>query len=145
MRETFRLQNPGMTFGQLSKFTSAMYAELAPHEKEAWLARAEADKERYLTELEDYQPQPGYDMKGDLLTSLAAPVSGRPPKQRDPHAPKRNLSAYLLYQNHMRDQFKVKNRRQPLNSYNSFFTCLITNLTDHVYCTCSSLRLRILA
>ena len=26
---------------------------------------------------------------------------------RDPGAPKRNLSAYLLYQNAMRDQFKV--------------------------------------
>ena len=28
---------------------------------------------------------------------------------RDPGAPKRNLSAYLLYQNAMRDQFKALN------------------------------------
>ena len=28
---------------------------------------------------------------------------------RDPNAPKRNLSAYLLYQNAMRDTFKAQN------------------------------------
>ena len=28
---------------------------------------------------------------------------------RDPNAPKRNLSAYLLYQNAMRNQFKAMN------------------------------------
>ena len=28
MRDTFKQQNPGMTFGQLSKYTSAMYAEM---------------------------------------------------------------------------------------------------------------------
>ena len=44
MRETFKQQNPGMSFGQLAKYTSAMYAELSPEEKEAWVARAEADK-----------------------------------------------------------------------------------------------------
>lgn len=40
MRDTFKLQNPGMTFGQLAKYTSAMYAEMPPDEKEAWNARA---------------------------------------------------------------------------------------------------------
>eukprot|EP00957_Ditylum_brightwellii_P004061 308543-Ditylum_brightwellii.AAC.1 len=44
MRETFKAQNPGMTFGQLAKYTSAMYAEMAQNEKDAWHARAEADK-----------------------------------------------------------------------------------------------------
>ena len=29
--------------------------------------------------------------------------------QRDPNAPKRNMSAYLLYQNAMREQFKALN------------------------------------
>ena len=51
MREEFKLENPGMTFGQLAKYTSAMYSELTPSEKEAWVARAEADKARYLHEL----------------------------------------------------------------------------------------------
>lgn len=50
MRDTFKAQNPGMSFGQLAKYTSAMYSELSAEEKEAWVARAEADKSRYLME-----------------------------------------------------------------------------------------------
>ncbi len=83
MRDTFKLQNPGMvscsieqqvfcrlmfsltcstlfkTFGQLSKYTSAMWNEMQVEEKEAWNQRAEADKARYLHELSQYQPPQG--------------------------------------------------------------------------------------
>lgn len=105
-----------MTFGQLSKYTSAMYAEMPPAEKEAWNQRAEADKARYLHELSTYVPPPGYDVKGD---AIATEVPTIPPKPRvnrgtikiprDPNAPKRNMSAYLLYQNCMRETFKNMN------------------------------------
>ena len=47
------------TFGQLAKYTSAMYAEMLPTEKEAWAERAEADKARYLHQLTTYTPPPG--------------------------------------------------------------------------------------
>jgi hypothetical protein len=47
------------TFGQLAKYTSAMYAEMPPAEKEAWGNRAEADKARYLHELGTYIPPQG--------------------------------------------------------------------------------------
>lgn len=113
MRETFKAQNPGMTFGQLSKYTSAMYAEMPPAEKEAWVARAEADKDRYLLELSHYRPAPGYDARGDSIdyasTSMSAPLRSRSGKGRDINAPKRSMSAYLLYQNAMRDTFKREN------------------------------------
>mmetsp|Transcript_13538 Transcript_13538/g.23036 ORF Transcript_13538/g.23036 Transcript_13538/m.23036 type:complete len:337 (-) Transcript_13538:198-1208(-) len=111
MRETFKAQNPGMTFGQLAKYTSAMYAELSPEEKEAWVARAEADKARYLQELANYVPPPGYDAKGDAVMTYTGRSSGgrRGKPERDPNAPKRNMSAYLLYQNAMRDQFRREN------------------------------------
>jgi HMG (high mobility group) box len=104
MRESFKALNPGMTFGQLSKYTSAMYSELAPTEKEAWAARAEADKARYLHELSTYIPPAGYDPKGDALQSPVHAKAGRKGKpEKDIHAPKRNMSAYLLYQNAMRE------------------------------------------
>ena len=48
MSDQFKAINPGMTFGQLAKYTSVMYTEMPPAEKESWVARAEADKERYL-------------------------------------------------------------------------------------------------
>lgn len=99
MREQFKALNPGMTFGQLAKYTSAMYAELPPTEKEAWGARAEADKARYLHELASYVPPPGFDSKGDAIISPLTTKSGRKGKpEKDVNAPKRNMSAYLLYQ-----------------------------------------------
>lgn len=85
------------TFGQLSKYTSAMYAEMPPNEKEAWNQRAEADKARYLHELANYTPPTGYDNKGDALathSSTTAPTKrrggGAPKNTRDPNAPKRS-------------------------------------------------------
>lgn len=105
MRDEFKSQNPGMSFGQLSKFTSAMYAELASEEKALWTARAEEDKARFLQELAGYVPPPGYDAKGDSLVP-SPPVAGakrRTKKERDPNAPKRAKTAYLLYQNAMRE------------------------------------------
>ena len=97
MRNTFKEQNPGMTFGQLSKFTSAMYAQISPEEKEVWLQHAEADKQRYLRELDRYEPPPGYDRKGDLVAGLLAQSTrSSGGVQRDPKAPKKNLSAYLV-------------------------------------------------
>jgi hypothetical protein len=59
MRDQFKALNPGMTFGQLAKYTSAMYAEMPPEEKHQWVQRAEADKTRYLHELSSYVPPPG--------------------------------------------------------------------------------------
>ena len=89
-----------MTFGQLSKYTSAMYAEMPPAEKEAWNQRAEADKARYLHELANYVPPPGYDVKGDAIATHATHTvpkrrggGGNTNKtSRDPNAPKRSES-----------------------------------------------------
>lgn len=109
MRETFKAQNPGMSFGQLAKYTSAMYAELSTEEKDAWVARAEADKSRYLQELASYVPPPGFDAKGDAVMTYHRPGGRRGKQERDSQAPKRAMSAYLLYQNAMRDQFRREN------------------------------------
>jgi len=112
MRDQFKAQNPGMTFGQLSKYTSVMYAQMSPVEKEACNARAEADKARYLHELSIYVPKTGFDSKGDAI--MPPPVDfdkkgKRRKPDRDVNAPKRNVPAYLLYQNAMRNQFKAEN------------------------------------
>ena len=75
MRDQFKSLNPGMTFGQLAKYTSAMYAEMPPHEKEAWNRRAEADKARYLHELTSYVPTPGYGRFHFVACSCIVPTS----------------------------------------------------------------------
>mmetsp|Transcript_22411 Transcript_22411/g.39404 ORF Transcript_22411/g.39404 Transcript_22411/m.39404 type:complete len:405 (+) Transcript_22411:133-1347(+) len=130
MREQFKALNPGMTFGQLAKYTSAMYSELPPAEKEAWIARAEADKARYLHELASYNPPPGYDPKGDAIISPVTSKNGRKGKpEKDANAPKRNLSAYLLYQNAMREQFKRENPGMTFGQLAKYTSHMYKNLT----------------
>ena len=77
-----------------------MYAELSPDEREEWVQHAEKDKKRYLAELAHYRPPPGYDAKGDAKEVYHAVVSAYSTmsrgSQRDPKAPKRCLSAYLV-------------------------------------------------
>lgn len=131
MREEFKSLNPGMTFGQLAKYTSAMYSELPPTEKEAWVQRAEADKARYLHELANYVPPAGYDAKGDQIQSPHQKVSrGKGGKtEKDANAPKRNMSAYLLYQNAMRNQFKRENPGMTFGQLAKFTSHMYKNLT----------------
>mmetsp|Transcript_1151 Transcript_1151/g.2125 ORF Transcript_1151/g.2125 Transcript_1151/m.2125 type:complete len:315 (-) Transcript_1151:53-997(-) len=127
MRDQFKALNPGMTFGQLSKYTSAMYAELPPNEKAAWVARADADKARYLRELAAYVPPPGYDAKGDCIITVPKGRKGKP--EKDANAPKRNMSAYLLYQNAMRDQFKRENPGMTFGQLAKYTSHMYKNLT----------------
>ena len=54
MRDQFKRENPGMTFGQLAKYTSHMYKNLTPDEKATWESRAQQDKARYDTEIAGY-------------------------------------------------------------------------------------------
>ena len=128
MREQFKALNPGMTFGQLAKYTSAMYAEMPATEKEAWVARAEADKARYLHELGSYVPPAGYDAKGDaLVTPQTKNMKGK--LEKDTHAPKRNMSAYLLYQNAMRNHFKAENPGMTFGQLAKYTSHMYKNLT----------------
>lgn len=101
MREQFKRENPGMTFGQLAKYTSHMYKNLTPEEKATWEARAAQDKARYDAEIAAYQPPPGHDARGVLIEEH------RPRKRskrgpRDPAAPKRASGAYVFFTNYMR-------------------------------------------
>jgi len=128
MRNTFKDQNPGMTFGQLAKYTSAMYAEMTPEEKEQWNQRAEADKTRFLLEMASYVPAPGFDARGDaVVATLRGGYRSR--SSRDSNAPKRNLSAYLLYQNAMRDQFKIDNPGMTFGQLSKYTSHMYKSLT----------------
>lgn len=60
-----------------------------------WAARADEDKARYLQELAEYVPPPGYDAKGDSVIQFPAAGRRKSKKERDPNAPKRAKSAYL--------------------------------------------------
>ena len=74
-----------------------MYSEMPEDEKNAWLERAEQDKARYLHELSEYVPPPGFDMKGDAISEhaevpMVKAIKVRGKGARDPGAPKRSKS-----------------------------------------------------
>lgn len=94
MREPFRIENPGMTFGQLAKFTSSMYKSLSPEEKSRWEEIAAQDKERFENELTTYQPPPGFDANGNLMESH---IIRKNKKEKDPNAPKRARGSYVFF------------------------------------------------
>ena len=127
MRDEFKSKNPSFTFGQLSKFTSAMYADLLTNEKEEWHARAEVDKCRYLYALSNYVPPNGYDATGNAIISHQ--MHGKKKKDRDTNAPKRNVSAYLMYQNGMRDEFKRENPAMTFGQLSKFTSHMYKSLT----------------
>ena len=99
MRETFSMQNPGMTFGQLAKFTSSMYKSLSPEEKSRWEEAAAQDKERFENELSTYQPPPGFDANGNLMEShiIGLGAGRKNKKEKDPNAPKRARGSYVFF------------------------------------------------
>lgn len=107
-QHSIRVQYQHMAFSDFSRLASTLYASLSSDVKEVWSKRAEEDKRRYLEELAHYVPPPGFDARGD---PIQAPLPKLPSRKtnRDPNAPKRNLSAYLLYQNAMRNQFTRDN------------------------------------
>ena len=97
MRESFRTENPGMTFGQLAKFTSAMYKSLTPEEKARWEEAAVQDKDRYENAMSNYVPPPGFDPTGQLLEAPGGMGRRFNKKVKDPNAPKRARGSYVFF------------------------------------------------
>ena len=133
MRDTFKTQNPSMTFGHLSKYTSAMYKQLTAEEKASWANKAEEDKARYMMEMAQDMPSPGHDAHGNaVLCPIRVQIQNCniPRKQtRDNGAPKRNLSAYLLYQNAMRDDFKKANPEMSFGQLSNYTSAMYKQLS----------------
>lgn len=101
MRNSFKQENPGMTFGQLAKYTSGMYKDLTAEEKATWVTKAEEDKKRYDEQISQYVPPPGHDARGNLIDDQRSKrKTKRTPK--DPQAPKRASGAYVFFTNEMR-------------------------------------------
>lgn len=93
------------------------------------MARGEVDKERYLHELASYVPPPGFDSKGDAIQIPQSVKGKRGKPEKDINAPKRNMSAYLLYQNAMREQFKRENPGMTFGQLAKYTSHMYKNMT----------------
>jgi hypothetical protein len=105
------------------------FLSISEAEKEAWVSRGEADKNRYLNELANYQPPPGFDEKGDAIVNYSTVKGKRGKPEKDINAPKRNMSAYLMFQNAMREQFKRENPGMTFGQLSKYTSHMYKNLT----------------
>jgi len=108
-REAYRIQNPTWSIGEIAKHASAEYSKLPADQKDAWDRRADADRQRYADEMKTYIPPPGYDSRGNSMAGSFSNRARRSKADRDPRAPRKNISAYLFFQNEKRSEFAAEN------------------------------------
>ena len=81
---------------KLTEMVSEAWRDLEPSEREKFIEMSRQDKLRYDIETQNYVPPPGTVTKRR--------------KRRDPNAPKRPMSAYLMYANKLRAKVRAENR-----------------------------------
>ena len=80
---------------------SAQYKALSEKERKKWEKEAVADKARYQEDMKSYVPPDDDDED--------APAGKKKKKKKDPNAPKRNMSAFFFFSNHIRPSIKKDN------------------------------------
>eukprot|EP00586_Coscinodiscus_wailesii_P004416 CAMPEP_0172483482 /NCGR_PEP_ID=MMETSP1066-20121228/10494_1 /TAXON_ID=671091 /ORGANISM="Coscinodiscus wailesii, Strain CCMP2513" /LENGTH=946 /DNA_ID=CAMNT_0013247383 /DNA_START=94 /DNA_END=2934 /DNA_ORIENTATION=- len=95
VRDDVAKKNPGASFGGLSKIISGQFKLLSKDEKKKYESLAKDDKERYAKEMEKHG---GDDKKGKKAKAV-----------KDPNAPKKNLTSYMLFAKAVREETKRKN------------------------------------
>ena len=81
-----------------AQILSVEFKEISPSERAKWDQKALEDKERYAREMEDYVPPSDVEEDGP-----------KKKKRKDPNAPKRNMSAFFLYSNDVRQSVRESN------------------------------------
>eukprot|EP00520_Triparma_pacifica_P013941 CAMPEP_0118664978 /NCGR_PEP_ID=MMETSP0785-20121206/18353_1 /TAXON_ID=91992 /ORGANISM="Bolidomonas pacifica, Strain CCMP 1866" /LENGTH=193 /DNA_ID=CAMNT_0006559025 /DNA_START=200 /DNA_END=777 /DNA_ORIENTATION=+ len=104
-RNAILASSPGLDFGGLSKETSRIWKAMSDNERGGWKRKEEEDKKRYENEIAKYKPPEGYNKNGEKLKAWASGVK----RTRDPLAPKKPLTSFILYQHANRAEFKEAN------------------------------------
>jgi len=104
-RARVREENPDIKFGDVAKVLSGEFRALDAKSKKKWDKLAEKDKERYKSEMENYE-SPSEESDSD---DSDAPKKRRKKAKKDPNKPKRNLSSFFIYSNQVRESVKNGN------------------------------------
>jgi len=99
VRSSVSTANPEAKFGDIARLISKQFKSLDDDERAKWDELARLDKERYRSEMENYEPPSDDD--GD--------EGGSRKKKKDPNAPKRNMSAFFIYSNDVRPAVRAEN------------------------------------
>jgi len=106
-RPLIKLDNPSLTFGELAKEVSKDFRALTEDDMKKWQAKAVKDKARYVEQMKSYvPPSPSEDSDSDS----DAPRKKKPKKKKkDPNAPKKGMSAFMLFSIATRPTLKAEN------------------------------------
>jgi len=112
-RANLAAENPTFGFGEIGRLVGQKYKELTAEGKEVYDKQAAADKQRYEKEMENYTPPDAdSDDDDDDVSSKASgkKTAGKKPAKKkakkDPNAPKKGLSTYMLFCKEMRSKLK---------------------------------------
>jgi structure-specific recognition protein 1 len=95
-------ENPDVGFGEVTKLLSENYKKLSETERAKWDAKAGEDKKRFEAEIEDYSaPEDDDDDEEDKSPKKKA--------KKDPNAPKKPLSSYMIFMKENRARIKEEN------------------------------------
>jgi hypothetical protein len=96
-RDIVKAQNPSLSFTDIAREIGSRWAGLSATDRRPYATLAQQDKDRYLDEKRMYTPDPKY---------IQEEVPGKPKK--DPNAPKRAMSGFMFFSNHMRPKLQKK-------------------------------------
>lgn len=99
--------NPGVTFGHISQYSSDKFKKMDEEEKSEWVRKGQQDKTRYERELADYVPSQGYDHHGNVIDENTKKKRTRAIK--DVNSPKRAAGAFVFFSNEMRPKLQKEN------------------------------------
>jgi hypothetical protein len=102
-----KAQDPGSSFGEVSKLISLQWKEMNDNTKAKYVAMSEKDKQRYVSEKDTYVPTQGFGVDGK---ALAVGKGGKMKRaKKDKNLPKGALSSYIIFCTQMRSVIKAEN------------------------------------
>ena len=104
-RSEIKEANPDATFAEIQKLLSNAWKELSDEDKEAFNQKASEDKARYEAEMKEYK-QALNVMDDDSVRST---TKKKKKAKKDPNAPKRVTTAYMLFVKEKRSEIVEKN------------------------------------
>lgn len=103
-RNSVKKDNPELKATEITSTLGELWKKLPEKERKKYAKLAAEDKERYDREMQDYTPP------ADSPSEETGGRKCRAKKEKDPNAPKKPLSAYIMYSN---DQRKVLKEEMP--------------------------------
>jgi len=108
MRPSVMKENSDASVGQIGKILGMMWKKTTSSDRESYESKAEKGKKVYHSKMERYKKTSSY--KNFQLKMLAWKIhETKKPYPKDQNAPKRNLSAYLLYGASVRSKIVKEN------------------------------------